>query len=120
MRRNFVFVGIGVLFASRFRWENRSLHQYFIVADNVLFADFGNYTVNIIGIAIAWKISTVYYGAGRIECTGYDYNTQHTLSKTEHTQNGTLGEEFFYPATASIAVDACAKRFASWFGCKEN
>lgn len=80
MRGHFLSIGIGVLFAGRFGRENRTVHQYSIVADDVFPARFRNYTVNIISVTIAWQIFTVYNVSGWVECAGYDIYTKYTLS----------------------------------------
>lgn len=96
------------------------MHQHFTVADDVLFADIGNYTVNITGDAIAWQISAIYYGAGRTERCRNDCHIEYTLSQTIHSQNGTVGSKVLYQISTDPAIDARAKRFTSRFGRKEN
>lgn len=120
MRRHLVSIGVGVLLAGRFGRENRSVHQYFALTNDVLFACLRNYTVDIVGVAIAREISPVYNGAGRAECFGDDFHTKHTLSKAVNAQNGTVGPEFLHQNLADAVVDARAQRSAARFGRQED
>lgn len=79
MRWHFIFVRIGVLFASRFGRKDCPLYQYSPVADYVLFAGFGNYTVNIVGITVARQISTIHNVSGRAERTRHYIHIKYPL-----------------------------------------
>lgn len=112
MRGHLVLVGAGVLLARRLRREGCTLHQHPAVANNVLLADIGNHSVDIVGAAVAGQISPLHHDTGRIICRGNDRHPQHPLPKAIDTQNGTVGEAVLYKNTSAFAAHASAKRFA--------
>lgn len=61
------------------------MHQYFTVTNDVLPADFRNYTVNIVGAAVAGKISPLHHGAGWAVGSRNHCHIEYTLSQAEYT-----------------------------------
>lgn len=60
------------------------MHFDFAIANNVLFADIGDHTIDIARIAIARQIFTVHNGVGWTERCRHDYHIEHTLSEAEY------------------------------------
>lgn len=85
------------------------MHQYSAVANYVLPADIGNHTFHLAGVAPAREIPSVHDDTGRAERRDHHYHPEHTLSQTEHSQDGTLGQEVLHPSSAEIAFNAGAK-----------
>lgn len=85
-----VSFGAGLLPARRFWREDCSVHQHPAVANHVLPAHIGDYTIDFTGIAATGKISTVHHVAGWPECCHHDYHTKHTLPEAEYAQDATL------------------------------
>lgn len=96
LRRHFIFIRIGVLFAGRFGWKNCAVHFDFAIANYVLFADIGDYTIDIACTSVARQIFTVHNGAGWTERCGDHCHTEYPLPQTKYTQNGTVGTELLH------------------------
>lgn len=88
------------------------MHQHSTITDDVLPADIGNHPVDVAGTAPARQVPAVHHDPGRAERRDHHYYPQHTLSQAEHSQDGTVGPEVLYTASAETAPDAGAKRFA--------
>jgi len=85
VRQHLLLISAGVLSTSRFRREDRAVHQHPAFPDYVLPADIRNYTIHIISAAIARQISALHDDSSRIIGRDNDYHTERALSEAEYS-----------------------------------
>lgn len=110
MRRDIVSIRISILSASGFRRKNSTVHQYPLVADDVLLTDIGNHTVDVSRSTSFRQVHLVHDGPSRTIRSDNDHYTKRPLSQTEHAQNGAVGEVVLYQKCSENTIDACSER----------
>jgi len=83
--QHLLLVCAGVLSASRFRREDRAVHQHPAFPDHVLPADIRDYTIHVISAAVARQVSALHDDSGRIVGRDNDYHTERALPQAEHS-----------------------------------
>lgn len=96
------------------------MHNDTVVTNDVLFVNFRNHTVYIVGPASAGQIPVVHDGPGGSVRRHNNHGAQRALQKAEHAQNGVLGEEDLHTAAAQTVADESARPVVSGPGGQQS